>query len=83
MEPKEMQILGIPFRTIPRKRSQLGIPVRAATKNKTKLSECRPEPFRGREINSEQNAAAEYFNNNVGVLMYRQIILLTFIAAVS
>ncbi len=48
MEPKEMQILGIPFRTIPRKRSQLGINFRA-TKNKNKLSECRSEPFRGKE----------------------------------
>jgi hypothetical protein len=31
-------------------------------KNRSKLSECRSEPFRGRENNSEQNAAAENFN---------------------
>jgi hypothetical protein len=47
-----MQILGIPFRTIPRKRPHLGIPFRA-TKNRNQLSECRSEPFRGRETNSE------------------------------
>jgi hypothetical protein len=47
-----MQILGIPFRTIPRKRIQLGIPFRA-TKNRNILSECRSEPFRGRETNLE------------------------------
>ncbi len=35
-----MQILGIPFRTIPRKRTQLGIPFHAK-KNRSKLSECR------------------------------------------
>jgi hypothetical protein len=34
-----MQILGIPFLTIPRKRTQLGIPFHAI-KNKNKLSEC-------------------------------------------
>ncbi len=46
------------------KRKQLRIPFRA-TKNRNKLSECRSEPFRGREANSEQNAAAEYFKNSV------------------
>jgi hypothetical protein len=62
VEPKEMQILGIPFRTIPRKRTQLRIPFRT-TKNRNKLSECCSKPFRGKETNSEQNAAAEYFKN--------------------
>ncbi len=47
-----MENLGIPFRTILRKIPQLGIPFRA-TKNKNKLSECRSEPFRERETNSE------------------------------
>jgi hypothetical protein len=42
-----MQILGIPFRTIPQKRTQLGIPFRA-TKKRNKPSECRSKPFRGR-----------------------------------
>ncbi len=46
------------------KRKQLRFPIRA-TKNRNKLSECRSEPFRGRETNSEQNAAAEYFKNSV------------------
>jgi hypothetical protein len=55
--------LGIPFRTIPRKRTQLGIPFRA-TKNRNNLSDCRSEPFSGRETNSEPNAAAENFKNS-------------------
>jgi hypothetical protein len=59
-----MQILGISFQTILRKRTQIGIPFRA-TKNINKFSECRSEPFRGRETNSEKNAAAEYFHNSV------------------
>jgi hypothetical protein len=59
-----MQILGISFRTIPQKRTQLGIPF-CATKNINNFLECRSEPFCGRETNSEKNAAAEYFNNSV------------------
>ncbi len=80
----EQKIFGIPFRTLPRKRKQLGIPFRrpyisansrnslaypsseektpwnsvAWNRNRSKLSEFRSEPFRGRENNSEQNAAA-------------------------
>jgi hypothetical protein len=53
VEPKQMQFLGIPFLTIPRKRTQLGNPFRA-TKNRNKLSKCPSEPFRGRETNLEQ-----------------------------
>jgi hypothetical protein len=40
-----MQILGIPFQTIPRKRTQLGIPFRR-TKIESNLSEFRTEQFR-------------------------------------
>ena len=66
-----MLILGIPFRTIPRKRTQLGILFRA-TKNRNILSECRSEPFRGRDTNSEQNAAAEYCNNTVVYIVLKE-----------
>ncbi len=34
-------------------------------KNKSKLSECRSEPFRKRENNSEQNGGVENFKNSV------------------
>jgi hypothetical protein len=63
-----MQILGIPFRTIPQKRTQLGIPFRA-TKNRNILSECRSEPFRGRETNLEQIAAAESLLSLIATLV--------------
>ena len=58
MEPRQMQILGIPFQTIQRKRTQLGITFREI-KTRNILSEFCSEPFRGRETNLEQNAAAE------------------------
>jgi hypothetical protein len=59
-----MQILGIPFQTILQKRTQLGITF-TATKNRNILSECRSDPFCGKETNLEQNSTAEYFNNSV------------------
>ncbi len=61
------------FWTLPWKRKQLWIPLRGTkieansrksilwNKNRSKLSECRSEPFHGRENNSERNAAAEKF----------------------
>ncbi len=48
----ERKTLGIPFRTIPRKRKMLGI-LYCETKIEAKLSEFPSEPFRGRENNSE------------------------------
>jgi hypothetical protein len=48
----ERKTLGIPFRTIPRKREMLGILYRG-TKIEAKLSEFRFEPFRGGENNSQ------------------------------
>ncbi len=59
-----MQILE--FRSEPfRGREHSSVFLSGIPKNRNKLSECCSEPFRGRETNSEQNAAAEYFNNSV------------------
>jgi hypothetical protein len=48
----ECKILGIPFRTIPKKRKMLGIPYRG-TKIEAKLLEFRSEPFRKKENSLE------------------------------
>jgi hypothetical protein len=55
----EKQTLGIPFRTIPRKRTQLGILFRV-TKNINNLPNHSVE-----EKPTQQNAAAKYFKNSV------------------
>ncbi len=51
------------FRTNPWERKLLRISF-SGTKIGSKLSECRSEPFPGREKNSEQNVAAENFKNS-------------------
>jgi hypothetical protein len=80
----EKQTLGIPFRTIPRKRTQLGIPIHAkkietifrnAVPNYS--VEEKPTQNKTRQPNMLKKCQKRH------LLMYKQMILLNYFAAVS
>jgi hypothetical protein len=62
----EQKTLRIPFRIILQRRKKLGILYRR-TKNRSKLSEPRSKPFRGRETNSEFRSVEQEKKQTLGI----------------